>query len=136
MNKGLELILFQETALVEGFNLKAAIEFRLKNNEGAVEALTDMPPRSEEELDPVTLHNQALINFEAEPTSGFEKLQFLIQQSDFPPEALANLLIMYVKYDYLDLAADLLAENNDILTQKVFWLISPLSLWMQQWICN
>ncbi|XP_075266117.1 intraflagellar transport protein 70A-like [Convolutriloba macropyga] len=108
----------QETALVEGFNLKAAIEFRLKNNEGAIEALTDMPPRSEEELDPVTLHNQALINFEAEPTAGFEKLQFLIQQADFPPETLANLLIMYVKYDYLDLAADLLAENNDILTQK------------------
>ena len=46
---------------MEGFNLKAAIEFRLKNNEGAVEALTDMPPRSEEELDPVTLHNQVFI---------------------------------------------------------------------------
>ena len=47
-----------ETALVEAFNLKAAIEYQLKNFEGAQEALTDMPPRSEEELDCVTLHNQ------------------------------------------------------------------------------
>ena len=49
-----------ETALVEAFNLKAAIEYQLKNFEGAQEALTDMPPRSEEELDCVTLHNQVL----------------------------------------------------------------------------
>ena len=47
-----------ETALVEAFNLKAAIEYQLKNFEGAQEALTVMPPRSEEELDCVTLHNQ------------------------------------------------------------------------------
>ena len=37
-------------------------------DEAAQEALTDMPPRSEEELDPVTLHNQALMNMETNPT--------------------------------------------------------------------
>jgi hypothetical protein len=42
-----------ETALVEAFNLKAAIEFLMKNVDATKEALTDMPPRSEEELDPV-----------------------------------------------------------------------------------
>ena len=47
-----------ETALIEAFNLRAAIEYVLKNNENAREALTDMPPRSEDELDAVTLHNQ------------------------------------------------------------------------------
>ena len=47
-----------ETALIEAFNLKAAIEYLLKNAEASKEALTDMPPRSEEELDAVTLHNQ------------------------------------------------------------------------------
>lgn len=30
----------------------------MKNSEAAKEALSDMPPRLEEELDPVTLHNQ------------------------------------------------------------------------------
>jgi tetratricopeptide repeat protein 30 len=44
--------------LIEAFNLKAAIEYVLKNAEAAREALTDMPPRSEDELDAVTLHNQ------------------------------------------------------------------------------
>jgi len=44
--------------------LKSAIEFSMKNNAAAREALVDMPPRNEEELDPVTLHNQALMNIE------------------------------------------------------------------------
>ena len=34
-----------ETALIEAFNLKAAIEYLLKNVDNAKEALTDMPPR-------------------------------------------------------------------------------------------
>ncbi|XP_071743684.1 intraflagellar transport protein 70A isoform X2 [Lepeophtheirus salmonis] len=100
-----------ETALIEAFNLKAAIEFLLKNVEAAQEALTDMPPRSEDELDAVTLHNQALMNMESKPTEGFEKLQFLLQQSPFPPETFGNLLLLYCKYEYFDLAADVLAEN-------------------------
>lgn len=104
-------ITLHETALVEAFNLKAAIEFQLKNHEAAQEALTDMPPRSEEELDAVTLHNQALIMMESDPTEGFEKLQYLIQQNPFPPETFANLLLLYCKYEYYDLAADVMAEN-------------------------
>ncbi len=43
----------KETALVEAFNLKAAVEYTMKNGAAAKEALTDMPPRLEEELDPV-----------------------------------------------------------------------------------
>ncbi|KAI1301707.1 Tetratricopeptide repeat protein 30A [Halotydeus destructor] len=104
-------VTLHETALVEAFNLKAAIEYQLKNFEAAQEALTDMPPRSEEELDPVTLHNHALMSMDAEPTEGFEKLQFLIQQNPFPPETFANLLLLYCKYEYFDLAADVMAEN-------------------------
>ncbi|XP_031833821.1 tetratricopeptide repeat domain 30 isoform X2 [Nomia melanderi] len=100
-----------ETALTEAFNLKAAIEYQLQNYEAAKEALTDMPPRSEEELDAVTLHNQALINMDTKPSEGFEKLQFLLQQNPFPPETFANLLLLYCKYQYYDLAADVLAEN-------------------------
>ena len=42
--------------------------------------------RSEEELDPITLHNQALIHMEEDPTTGFRKLNFLLQNPPFPPE--------------------------------------------------
>lgn len=47
----------KETALIEAFNLKAAIEYSIKNFSAAREALVDMPPREEDELDPVTLMN-------------------------------------------------------------------------------
>lgn len=119
-----------ETALVEAFNLKAAIEYQLKSFESAQEALTDMPPRSEEELDAVTLHNQALMSMETDPTEGFEKLQFLIQQNPFPPETFANLLLLYCKYEYYDLAADVMAENTHFtykyLTQYLYDFLDAL----------
>ncbi|VDO51841.1 unnamed protein product, partial [Brugia timori] len=103
--------LLRETSLVEACNLKAAIEYNLKNLSAASEALTDMPPRLEEELDPVTLHNQALINMDSNPSDGFAKLQYLLSQNPFPPETFSNLLLLYCKYEYYDLAADVLAEN-------------------------
>jgi tetratricopeptide repeat protein 30 len=104
----------RETALIEAFNLKADIEYVMKNYDAAKEALSDMPPRSEEELDPVTLHNQALMHMDEEPTAGFRKLNFLLQQPSFPPETFGNLLLLYCKYQYYDLAADVLAENADL----------------------
>lgn len=79
--------------------------------DAAREALTDMPPRAEYELDAVTLHNQALMNIEQNPSEGFEKLQFLLQQNPFPPETFANLLLLYCQHECYDLAADILAEN-------------------------
>ena len=38
-------VILRETALIEAFNLKAAIEYVLKNQDAAKEALSDMPPR-------------------------------------------------------------------------------------------
>merc|ERR1719410_3025111 len=108
----------RETALVEAFNLKAAIEYMMKNQEAARDALNDMPPRDESELDPVTLHNQALVEMDDKPTEGFRKLNFLLHQHPSPPETFVNLLLLYCKYGYYDLAADILAENSD-LTYKV-----------------
>lgn len=70
-----------------------------------------MPPRQEEELDPVTLHNQALMNMDTDATGGFRKLNFLLQNPPFPPETFGNLLLLYTKYGYYDLAADILADN-------------------------
>ncbi|KAL3319001.1 Tetratricopeptide repeat protein 30A [Cichlidogyrus casuarinus] len=104
-------LLLHETALVEAFNLKAAIEFKLGNLKAASEALTDMPYRCEEELDPVTLHNQALVNLELDPSASFSKLQFLLERPPFPKQTFANLLTLYVKYENFDLAAGILADN-------------------------
>merc|ERR1719242_2382217 len=73
--------------------------------EAAKDALDDMPPRDESELDAVTLHNQALVEMDDKPTEGFRKLNFLLHQHPSPPETFANLLLLYCKYSYFDLAA-------------------------------
>ncbi len=124
-------IILHESCLVEAFNLKAAIQFNMKNLNAAREALTDMPPRSESELDPITLHNIAMMNMEEEPSAGFEKLQFLIQQNTFPDETFANLCILYVKYSFYSFVADVLAENAHLtykyLTPVRYQLVQSLS---------
>ena len=112
-----------------------------------------MPPRLESELDPVTLHNMALLTADGNPSESFDKLQFLLQQQvaqqlqladnpdviavggsaatsalplACPPETFANLLLLYSKYEYFDMAADLLAEHAD-LTYKH---LSPVMLFL------
>ncbi|EFJ18537.1 hypothetical protein SELMODRAFT_112237, partial [Selaginella moellendorffii] len=107
----------KESALVEAFNLKAAIDYVNGNLEAAKENLTDMSPRAEEELDSVTLHNQALMNMEVDPTAGFCKLNFLLQNPPFPSETLANLLLLYCKpsHGFYNLAADVMAEHAEVI---------------------
>lgn len=115
----------KETCLIEAFNLKAAIEFDMKNSEpakvgsnislsAAKDALTDMPPRDESELDPVTLHNQAVIYCEDDPTAAFRKLSYLLANPPYPPETFGNLLLLHCKYQNYDIAAGLLAENGHL----------------------
>jgi tetratricopeptide repeat protein 30 len=58
------------------------------------------------------------MQMEENPTEGFRKLNFLLSQNSSPPETFGNVLLLYCKYSYYDLAADVLAENSD-LTFKV-----------------
>ncbi|KXS15136.1 TPR-like protein [Gonapodya prolifera JEL478] len=109
----------QDSFLVEAFNLKAAIEYNLKNIDGAREALTDMPPRLESDLDPVTLHNAALVHMDDDPAGGFEKLTYLLQSVPCPQEAFGNVLLLYAKFEHFDVAADLLAENQMVAQQQL-----------------
>ena len=111
----------KETALIEAFNLKAAIEYVMKNPEATREALTDMPPRSEEEFAPVTLHNTALMHMDENPMDGFHKLNFLLQSPPFPPETFGNLLLLYCKpqHAFYDLAADVMAENQALVAKHL-----------------
>ncbi|ROT65100.1 Tetratricopeptide repeat protein 30 [Penaeus vannamei] len=125
-----------ETALIEAFNLKAAIEYQLKNSiltfipifyNSAVRKTQGTEAWS---LDAVTLHNQALMNMDTKPTDGFEKMQFLLGQNPFPPETFGNLLLLYCKYEYYHLAADVLAENAHLtykyLTPHLFDFLDAL----------
>uniref|UniRef100_A0A8C4Q8B6 Tetratricopeptide repeat protein 30 n=1 Tax=Eptatretus burgeri TaxID=7764 RepID=A0A8C4Q8B6_EPTBU len=118
------------TSMVEAVNLKAAIEFQLKNFEAAQMALANIPPRTEKELDAVTLHNQALLGMESNPSEGLQRLNYLLNQTPSPPETFGNLLLLYCRYEYFDLAADILAENAHLtfknLSQFVYEFLDAL----------
>lgn len=111
----------------------------MKNLDAAKEALSDMPPRLEEELDPVTLHNQALLHMDEDPSNGFRKLNYLLANPPFPPETFGNLLLLHCKYQYYDLAADILAENSHLtykfLSQDLYEYLGQSinrSIWQQR----
>jgi len=72
------------------------------SGEAARSMLGRMPARLEEELDPVTLHNQALFHLDQQPAAAVAKLQFLLRQETFPSETFENLLLLYTKYEVRD----------------------------------
>lgn len=95
--------------------------------------------RSKSELDPVTLHNMALVHMDKSPGAGFKKLNFLLSSEHFPPETFANLLLLYCapQHGFLDLAADVMAENPDYcatLLSKVGAVLSQPAIW-PAWFC-
>jgi len=115
--------ILEGTQLIQAFNLKAAIQFKEGNLEGCKESLTDLPPRSEQELDPITLQNEGLMRIELDQEGSFKKLRYLLSNPPFPPETFQNLLDLYIKYDFVDEAADILAENSHLhhlLTRESF----------------
>lgn len=75
--------------------------------------MTDLPPRNEDELDAISLHNNAILNMKPNPLETLKKLRYLMEQETFPPETLQNLLIIYSRFEQYDLMADLLAVYEE-----------------------
>lgn len=92
--------------------------------DGAREALIDLPPRSEPELDPVTLHNLALTDSSGAGIA-LRRLAFLLELGPptTPPETFSNILLLCCKHEIYDTAADILAEHAH-LTYK---FLSPVN---------
>ncbi|KAK2727001.1 intraflagellar transport protein 70B-like [Artemia franciscana] len=92
-----------KSAIIESLNLKAACHYQMKSLNESKEALLDLPPREEHDLDSVTLHNQAILDVEFDAMESCNKLQFLTASGE-PPESLSNLLLMLSKYENFDMA--------------------------------
>lgn len=75
-------------------------------DKGAKQAYDQMPPRLPEHLDAVSLHNSALLNADSEGGISIEKLKVLLDMGAGPLEAFSNLLMLYLRFGYYDLAAD------------------------------
>lgn len=103
------------SGLVQALNLKAAIEYQEGNVLASREALMDLPPRSEPELDPVTLHNMSLTGDQSNGTVKLRRLAFLLELGPIcPQETFSNLLILCCKHEMFDTAADILAEHAQL----------------------
>ncbi|KAH8352324.1 tetratricopeptide repeat protein 30 homolog [Drosophila takahashii] len=119
------------SGITQALNLKAALEYQDGNEEAARDALLDLPPRAESELDPVTLHNMALTDVQG-PVAGLRKLAFLLELGapSCPKETFANILLICCKHELYETAADILAEHTDLtykyLSQYLYELLDAL----------
>ena len=77
-------------------------------------ALSSIPPRNEEDIDMVTLHNKAVLGAEVEPVESIAALTHIVTQPFYPKEALANLVTLYFREQQFDIAADFMAENIEV----------------------
>lgn len=84
--------------------------------------MMDLPPRSEPELDPVTLHNLAVTKGGPE---GLRRLSYLLALGApaCPQQSLSNLLLICCKHELFDAAADALADHADL----TYRYLSPVS---------
>ena len=73
-----------------------------------------MPEGREEKLDPISLQNYTMVNMDANAFDGFRKLKHLLSRPPFPPETYGNTLLLYCKYEYHNLAADIMTENSNL----------------------
>lgn len=111
--------LLVESFLIEALNLKTAIEYDKGKLVEACQAWKRMPLRGDEDIDAISLHNQAMIHMENDTESGFSKLTYLISNPPYPSETLSNLLLLYCKYGYEGQAADMIAENSQLLQLNI-----------------
>ena len=67
-----------------------------------------------EGLDACTIHNDVVANISEDPAIGMQKLEFLLSNQSFPPEALSNLLTLYTRHGQDDMAAETFETNKHI----------------------
>ena len=111
LNKQKAAQILRETAIVEAINLKAAILFVKEEYTAAKITIKRVPALNEGGIDPVTFHNQAIFFVTENSADSIKKMSHLLRDWLFPPETFQNLLFLYWKYYFYDIASELIAEN-------------------------
>ena len=118
----------KESFLVEATNLKAAILYAIGRYDDAKETLSCFG----ENLDTVTIHNDAILHLDDDPIIVSQKLEFLLSNESFPPESLSNLLSLYIRQGHDNLSADTFENHKtaakQILSPNVFTYFESLLL--------
>ena len=105
----------QNTFLIEALNLKIAVEYDCGKILQARQTWNTMPIGRDEDIDAVSLHNQAIIHIDDDTDHGLSKLIYLLNNPPLPSETFMNLIVLCCKYDLDNQAADLVIENRQLL---------------------
>ena len=111
LNKQKAAQILRETAIVEAINLKAAILFVKEEYTAAKVTIKRVPALNAGGIDPVTFHNQAIFFVTENSADSIKKMSHLLRDCLFPPETFQNLLFLYWKYYFYDLASELISDN-------------------------
>lgn len=111
-NKQKAAQILRETAIVEAINLKAAVLFVKEEYVAAKMTIKRVPAINTGGTDPVTFHNQAIFFVTENSADSMKKMNHLLRECLFPPETFQNLLFLYWKYFFYDLAQDLMSDNK------------------------
>jgi tetratricopeptide repeat protein 30 len=108
-----------ESCLVEALNLKAAIQFAMKDLAAARATMKELIQLQEDNdlHDAVTMHNYAIVNFSTHPTMATKELNSLFSQQSYPSEILGNILVMYLGQGHDDLASETFEANRHVLQE-------------------
>jgi len=120
-----------DSHIVEGLNLKSAIEFKTKRSfQVAQQSLRSLPIKSEQLLDCVTLHNMAIYESSTNVERSIDKLLYLahLAKNGHPDDALPcvvpaevyqNTLTLLLVGDELEVAKEYMMANRGKLEQSV-----------------
>jgi len=104
-----------EPFLAEALNLKAAVLYTTKKFEAAKDSMKELCElQDNENLDTLTIHNDAIINIEEDPSIGIQKLEFLLSNQCMIPETLSNLLTFYISHGQDNLAGETFERNKHL----------------------
>jgi tetratricopeptide repeat protein 30 len=110
----------KQSFIVEAMNLKAAIFTETKQKDAAMGTMNGLNNllTNDKNLDAISIHNEILSNIEVDP---MQKLDLLLTDASFPPEALANLLLLCIKHGEEALALETFKANRIVAKE----LLSP-----------
>lgn len=112
----------QESCLIEAINLKSASLYKLSGDPfEAKQILSRIPIKSQDLLDCVTLHNQAIYEYQSNSHQSIKKISHLVQlrQSNtdvgnyVPSQVNKNFISLCLNANGLDIASEFMQTNKD-----------------------
>jgi len=112
----------RQSGIIEALNLKAAIEYergRADKAKKILKELNDLLTSVGLQKDPTTYHNEAIVGVNDNCAESIRKLDELLHSTGAPPETFQNLIHLYCKYRFFDLANDMLRTKANLASKYI-----------------